>query len=465
MKDELNYALTALGIEMAHALLSQSAKALETLGRSLITRLPEIQVSSIRIYLLNDKEDALTEECTITQGAYIEGEDHIPLYQLPSELIQHLTVIQTEQTVSILIHVPLSYNRKLFGMIGIETPKALPEDYLDSLSHLGYAVSIGLYNLLQRRQASTEKFLFNAVMEISRILQAADNAVELMQVFCRLVLQYFPFDRISIFLHGPAGDGFTEAFCMNSAFQMQAIEPPAFPFPNITTPLQEKDIYGYWVPMMLKDSRKGYIVLDNIYTLSEPSHAAVRVLAELCGLLAITLENIRLFQNVKVHAQYDDLTGVYNRRMGMARIEQLIEGARSPQDAFVLCYMDLNGMKKVNDTLGHSAGDAMLLEFIEILKGQVRKKDILCRLGGDEFLLLFPGCDMTEAEKVWDRIAGTVERANAAKDLPFEISVSHGMAAFDPKAPMTAAQLITCADQRMYEEKMRIKGLVQSSSV
>jgi len=465
VKDERTYALTALGIEIAHALLSQSTKALETLGRSLLTRLPEIQVSSIRIYLLNDKEDALTEECTITQGAFIEGEDHIPLYQLPLELTQRLKPIQTEQTGSILIHVPLSYNRKLIGMIGIETPNALSGDYLDSLSHLGFAVSIGLYNLLQRRQARTEKSLFNAVMEISRNLQAADNGEELLQVFCRLVLQYFPFDRISIFLHPPSGGGFAEAFCMNSSFQIQAIEPPAIPFPDITAPLQEKDIYGYWVPMMLKDSRKGYIVLDNIYTLTEPSHAAVRVLAELCGLLAITLENIRLFQNVKVHAQYDDLTGVYNRRMGMTCIDQLIDAAQGPQDAFVLCYMDLNGMKTVNDTLGHAAGDAMLLKFIEILKGQVRKKDILCRLGGDEFLLLFPDCGLTEAEKVWDRIAWKVEEVNTAQVLPFELSVSHGMAVFDPEAPMSAAQLITWADQRMYEEKMRLKGFRQSSSV
>lgn len=138
-------------------------------------------------------------------------------------------------------------------------------------------------------------------------------------------------------------------------------------------------------------------------------------------------------------AQRDALTGVLSRRYILEHINALI-GARTP---FALAFMDLDGLKKVNDLQGHDAGDAYLVGFARALTAQLRENDLLARLGGDEFVVVMPGCTAQTADK----------RLRAIRD-GLEFRFSFGVSAF-PSHINDAQLLLQEADQAMYQDKLR----------
>lgn len=150
----------------------------------------------------------------------------------------------------------------------------------------------------------------------------------------------------------------------------------------------------------------------------------------------------------------DPLTGVANRRA----VEQQAAGAiaRAERDGAGLsvCYLDLDGFKDVNDTLGHSAGDRALQLAACAIAGAVRDGDIVGRIGGDEFAALLPAASAEEADAVEDRIKHACERALAAADDLPAVSVSVGRATY-PDDGSTWEGLLQAADRRLLDAKRR----------
>lgn len=150
-------------------------------------------------------------------------------------------------------------------------------------------------------------------------------------------------------------------------------------------------------------------------------------------------------EELRLIAQTDPLTGCGNRQRAE---RQLAEGL--PGDGgFSLCFVDLNGLKTVNDSFGHEEGDNYLLAVAEALKGVCGPEDGLFRYGGDEFLLLFPNLHTKEAEMRLQSVQGVLGEAEA----PFPMSVSYGIVEGGPGDE--AAALIRAADEEMYRMKGR----------
>jgi diguanylate cyclase (GGDEF)-like protein len=148
----------------------------------------------------------------------------------------------------------------------------------------------------------------------------------------------------------------------------------------------------------------------------------------------------------------DPLTGVANRRA----IEQQAAGAiaRAERDGAGLsvCYLDLDGFKDVNDTLGHAAGDRALRLAAAAIAGAVRDGDVVGRIGGDEFAALLPAASAAEVDAVERRVKSACERALAAAEGLPEVSVSVGRASF-PEDGATWDSLLHAADRRLLEAK------------
>jgi diguanylate cyclase (GGDEF)-like protein/PAS domain S-box-containing protein len=152
-------------------------------------------------------------------------------------------------------------------------------------------------------------------------------------------------------------------------------------------------------------------------------------------------------------AHYDVLTGVPNRRLLADRLGQAIARARRNGKVLAVCYLDLDGFKPINDRYGHAAGDQLLIEITERLKGILRAEDTLARLGGDEFVLLFT--DLTQFEEslfVLDRILVAVSTPVMIGDVPISVSASIGVTLF-PTDNADADTLLRHADQAMYLAK------------
>ena len=109
--------------------------------------------------------------------------------------------------------------------------------------------------------------------------------------------------------------------------------------------------------------------------------------------------NNRMQQQLKKNATYDSLTGAYNRNAGFAVAEQMVKLAKRTKETFVICYIDLNNLKLVNDNHGHDLGDRFIRGLIDALRQSLRDTDSIIRLGGDEFLVLLPQCDEAKARE------------------------------------------------------------------
>jgi diguanylate cyclase (GGDEF)-like protein len=118
-----------------------------------------------------------------------------------------------------------------------------------------------------------------------------------------------------------------------------------------------------------------------------------------------------------------------------------------------LMFLDLDGLKRVNDTLGHAAGDGMIAEAAFVIRETFRSSDLIARMGGDEFCVLFTAASHDVAEVALTRLEAAEAAANGQEGRRFTLSFSAGVAMFDPDDPCTLDQLIAIADERMYARK------------
>jgi len=160
---------------------------------------------------------------------------------------------------------------------------------------------------------------------------------------------------------------------------------------------------------------------------------------------------------IKFFSMYDPLTEVYNRRTGLEKLEEVSNGNERRKKRFAIVFLDVNGLKQVNDTFGHELGDELILSVTKGLKEGIREDDFVVRMGGDEFLLVLYDADAEDANVVWQRIVEGYERINQSEDRPYRISVSHGVVAVKNDKAINMADVITKADAAMYAEKKQLK--------
>jgi diguanylate cyclase (GGDEF)-like protein/PAS domain S-box-containing protein len=167
-----------------------------------------------------------------------------------------------------------------------------------------------------------------------------------------------------------------------------------------------------------------------------------------------------LARQMSYQATHDALTGLVNRREFERRLEEAIESGHRGDGQHVLCYLDLDRFKIVNDTSGHLAGDSMLREVAKLLRDAVRDSDTVGRLGGDEFGTLLVGCPLDKARQIADDLTRSVgEYRFVWKDKIFNIGVSVGLVEISRESG-TLEELLAAADTACYVAKKQGSGRV-----
>jgi diguanylate cyclase (GGDEF)-like protein len=151
----------------------------------------------------------------------------------------------------------------------------------------------------------------------------------------------------------------------------------------------------------------------------------------------------------------DVLTGLKNRRGFQEAAQAEIERARRNQQPFTLALVDLDDFKHVNDTLGHEAGDAVLVAVSDLLRERLRVVDVVCRVGGDEFALLLPETSNSEAATAFRDLLQRVSRSLRQRGWP--VGLSLGAMTFN-SAPRSLDAALRGADTLLYEAKRAGKG-------
>ena len=165
-------------------------------------------------------------------------------------------------------------------------------------------------------------------------------------------------------------------------------------------------------------------------------------------------ERRQMVETIRMLSLTDGLTGLLNRRGFTTLAEQQLRTSIRTRNRLWLVFADLDGLKEINDRLGHEAGDRALREAADLLRtGTFREADLVARFGGDEFAILATEVSPTDGTRLVQRIGDVVRRANETPDRAFALSMSAGVALFDPDRPRTLDELIGEADRHMYQAK------------
>ena len=161
-----------------------------------------------------------------------------------------------------------------------------------------------------------------------------------------------------------------------------------------------------------------------------------------------------LYYAMRTMAVTDDLTGVYNRRGFECMAGRLLRHLCRERRGALLMYIDVDDLKVANDTLGHGAGDRLLVEAAGALRSACGDSAVIGRIGGDEFALFARQTSAESYDLLRQRIRSAVATRNASGQVP-TLSLSVGVADFDPLRPASILSLMDRADRAMYQEKLR----------
>lgn len=203
----------------------------------------------------------------------------------------------------------------------------------------------------------------------------------------------------------------------------------------------------------------------------QPSEQEVRLLQALADSTSIAMENVAVYgeleqrvrdrtaaleqanEEIRQLSITDELTGLTNRRGFYLLAEQKLRGSHYLGHRCALAFLDVDGLKRVNDEQGHDVGDLLIKDVAQVLGAVLCESDIAARLGGDEFCIMVTETD-GEAATLRERVAGAFRRFNESSDRPYRLSASIGLV----RTPATGAaatvdQMLAQADELMYEEK------------
>jgi len=210
-----------------------------------------------------------------------------------------------------------------------------------------------------------------------------------------------------------------------------------------------KSIIG--VPLKSGGKVFGVIELINKIDGSQFTPFELSLLQTVADYAAIAIEKGYYLKALKRIASVDALTGLYNRRSFYRFFQKEISRAKRTGESFSLVMIDIDRFKQINDTWGHSAGDRVLTSMAKLLNVTTRTSDVVCRFGGDEFLILLPNAARKDAQILKNRIEKGLAELNAKKKGP-EISVSFGI---HSSAEDSMEKAIEFVDKKMYRDKTK----------
>lgn len=204
------------------------------------------------------------------------------------------------------------------------------------------------------------------------------------------------------------------------------------------------------IPMVSYGQPLGLLVLSS----REPNffaHAETQPLESVADIFASAIQNANYIQRVKQLAYLDGLTGIFNRRYFETRITEEIERARRFGSELAVLMVDVDKFKSLNDNFGHLLGDEVLRQVSSLLSRQIRKIDVVCRYGGEEFVILLPQTPLEQALHVANKLRRAVEEWRFP-GVPKALTISGGVAVF-PVHGNTRDQLVKAADAALYAAK------------
>jgi diguanylate cyclase (GGDEF)-like protein len=366
--------------------------------------------------------------------------------------------------------IPLMVRDEVVGVLDCQSDRVDPFDpeTIDLLTLFSNQASIALqnarlYSLEQQRARQLQ-----AINAIAQQTTAVLDLEELLGTVCGMIQTAFGVSHVSLFLrddqdlvlrahHGiltpriplggrfPAGDEPWASLLANGRTAMESNS-------RSTTGLIffTESASCMRIPLVSFGQTVGVLALDS------SAHDAFRdgdlqSLESVADICATAIQNAHYVERVKQLAYLDGLTGIFNRRFFELRILEEIERARRYGTGMAVIMADIDQFKRLNDEFGHVLGDEVLRQTSSIFNQQLRKIDVVCRYGGEEFGILLTQTDAAQALRVAEKLRKSVENWQFP-GVPRTVTISAGAAAFSEHGT-TRDELVKAADAALYAAK------------
>jgi diguanylate cyclase (GGDEF)-like protein len=389
--------------------------------------------------------------------------------------IQRLSATRSE------LAIPLMVRDNVVGVLDFQSEQAnfYDGETIDLLTLFATQVSQGiqnarLYSSEQRRARQLE-----AINAIARQTTAVVNLEELMDKFCKLILERFSVDHVAVLLETDgrlvmkAHQGkLTAAMKAGTTLELgTGLASRAF---DSGKSVMENDVSGnagylpgfvetqseMCAPLLFFGEKLGVLVLDSAqkHAFEDADTQSLEAVADIC---AGAIYNARHFERTRQLAYQDGLTGVFNRRFFELRIAEEMERANRYGSQVAVVMLDIDHFKRLNDEFGHLLGDEVLRQVSKLLVQNVRKGDVLCRYGGEEFSLLLPQTSGDNAYEVAEKLRRAVE-VYPFPGVPRPVSVSAGVADC-PRFGKSRDEIVAAADAALYQAKQAGRNRVMTA--
>ena len=342
-----------------------------------------------------------------------------------------------------------------------------------------FAIATSIFSALNERELRQRRADLQSLVDVGARLDAVADAIQQSGIVLEALVDRFGFERglllgesdgkvVVLASHGTHDAPTTtsdpdwivrRAWERRQILPVKQLDPARDPLLSMVMP----DARNVLVAPMLADGRAvGAIVVEHrARRRTGIERRTAAMLGQFASVAALNLRNAVLLQHVQDLAERDSLTGAANRRMFQLALERILHGApvqRRADQVTAVLFLDLDDFKVVNDTLGHAAGDALLVAVTERISGLVREGDLVARLGGDEFAVLIeddPG--LSRARKMAGRLVYELRAPYIFGDKHVVVTASVGIASARD-AVSGAADLVRNADVAMYMAKANGKS-------
>jgi diguanylate cyclase (GGDEF)-like protein len=374
----------------------------------------------------------------------------------------------------------------LIGVISVDEPESgrrPTDDEIDALVAIASHAALALRMAQDTANDVQHQRMLEGILEVSArvaeaedpedILQAVSDGIRNALGFDKVVIELAPRPDMPLVPH--ASSGWYGERRVSKAITLDALEPlltDEFEVAGcylVPTEVADErlnrhrvdhtsELHGrgpdawahHWLIVPLTEPqgrRRGLIWVDDPRDRLLPTRARLQALRLFANQAVAALQSADQALKLRHEATHDALTGLLNRRAFRARLSR---EAAEPDAAFALILCDMDNLKRVNDTLGHEAGDLALRLLADALRTGLRRDDAY-RLGGDEFAIVLPGASELDAERVVQRLQHAV--SVAAREPISLIQASFGVAAYEPGE--SADRLVARADAVLYQSKRR----------
>jgi diguanylate cyclase (GGDEF)-like protein len=379
--------------------------------------------------------------------------------------------------------IPLMVRDEVVGVLDCQSDRVnyFDPETIDLLTLFSTQASIALqnarlYSLEQQRARQLQ-----AINAIAQQTTAVLDLEELLGRVCELIQDAFRVSHVSLFLredhdlvlrahHGtltprvPEGGRFpasTEPWASILRNNATATESDPCIAPS-TTQFFVESASRMCIPLVSFGQTLGLLALDSTKpdAFRDGDLQSLESVADIC---ATAIQNAHYVERVKQLAYLDGLTGIFNRRFFELRIMEEIERARRYGTGMAVIMADIDQFKRLNDEFGHVLGDEVLRQVSSLFHQQLRKIDVVCRYGGEEFGILLTQTNARQAVKIAEKLRKMVE-GWLFPGVPRTVTISAGAAAF-PEQGSTRDELVKAADSALYAAKQAGRNKVRLGSL